>query len=64
MLLDAALEISSIVSNDELIVVDNGSGDNSVSVLKNLTGDDQILGQKIHSADVSLSVHLDRTRCL
>lgn len=40
ILSDAATGISSIVSDYELIIVDNASDDDSVSVLKNLTGED------------------------
>lgn len=39
MLLDAATGISSLVSDYELIIVDNASDDDSVSVLKKLTGE-------------------------
>jgi glycosyltransferase involved in cell wall biosynthesis len=39
ILSDAAAGISSLVSDYELIIVDNASDDNSVSVLKNLTGE-------------------------
>ncbi|MDP1774331.1 MAG: glycosyltransferase [Methylobacter sp.] len=40
ILSDAAINISPLVSDYELIIVDNASNDNSVSVLKNLTGED------------------------
>lgn len=40
LLSDAAAGISSFVSDYELIIVDNASDDDSVSVLKNLTGED------------------------
>lgn len=40
MLLDAAKTIAPIVADYELIVVDNASDDESVSVLKHLTGED------------------------
>lgn len=39
ILSDAAICISSLVSDYELIIVDNASNDDSVSVLKNLTGE-------------------------
>jgi glycosyltransferase involved in cell wall biosynthesis len=39
ILSDAATGISSLVSDYELIIVDNASDDDSVSVLKNLTGE-------------------------
>ena len=39
ILLDAATGISSLVSDYELIIVDNASDDDSVSVLKNITGE-------------------------
>jgi glycosyltransferase involved in cell wall biosynthesis len=39
ILSDAATHISSLVSDYELIIVDNASNDDSVSVLKNLTGE-------------------------
>lgn len=39
ILSDAATGISSLVSDYELIIIDNASDDNSVSVLKNLTGE-------------------------
>lgn len=39
ILSDAATDISSLVSDYELIIVDNASDDDSVSVLKNLTGE-------------------------
>lgn len=39
LLSDAATRISSIVSDYELIVVDNASDDDSVSVLRNITGE-------------------------
>lgn len=39
ILSDAAINISSIVSDYELIIVDNASDDDSVSVLKHLTGE-------------------------
>ncbi len=39
ILSDAARGISSLVSDYELIIIDNASDDNSVSVLKNLTGE-------------------------
>lgn len=39
VLSDAANGISSLVSDYELIIVDNASNDNSISVLKNLTGE-------------------------
>jgi len=39
ILLDAAVNISSFVSDYELIIVDNASDDDSVSVLKRLTGE-------------------------
>jgi glycosyltransferase involved in cell wall biosynthesis len=39
ILSDAATGISSLVSDYELIIIDNASDDDSVSVLKNLTGE-------------------------
>lgn len=39
ILSDAATGISSLVSDYELIIVDNASDDNSVSILKNMTGE-------------------------
>lgn len=39
ILSDAAINISSLVSDYELIIVDNASNDDSVSVLKSLTGE-------------------------
>lgn len=39
ILSDAAVSISSLVSDYELIIVDNASNDDSVSILKNMTGE-------------------------
>lgn len=39
MLLDASVIISSLVSDYELIIIDNASDDDSVSILKNLTNE-------------------------
>lgn len=49
ILSDAATGISSLVSDYELIIVDNASDDDSVSVLKNLTGEDGLNNLQVYA---------------
>jgi hypothetical protein len=49
LLSDAATGISSIASDYELIIVDNASDDDSVSVLKNLTGENGLPNLQVYA---------------
>lgn len=49
ILSDAAVRVSSLVSDHELIIVDNASDDESVSILKNLTGEKGIPNLQVYA---------------
>lgn len=49
VLSDAAAVIASVVSDYELIVVDNASDDNSISVLKSLTGESGLANLQVYA---------------
>ena len=49
ILSDAATVISALVSDYELIIVDNASDDDSVSVLKNLTGENELPNLQVYA---------------
>lgn len=49
ILSDASADVSSLVSDYELIIVDNASNDNSVSVLKNLTGQNGLPNLQVYA---------------
>lgn len=56
MLLDAAASISSLVSDYELIVVDNASDDDSVSVLKKLAGENGLPNLQVYALTKEVDV--------
>ncbi|HEY8097163.1 MAG TPA: glycosyltransferase [Methylobacter sp.] len=56
ILSDAANGISSLVSDYELIIVDNASDDDSVSVLKNLTGEDGLPNLQVYALTKEMDV--------
>ena len=49
ILVDAVSCIASLVSDYEIIIVDNGSSDDSISVLKNLTGENGLHNLQIYA---------------
>lgn len=49
MLSDAAVDLSSLVSDYELIIVDNASDDDSVAVLKRLTGENGLSNLQVYA---------------
>ena len=56
MLTDAADGMSSLVSDYELIIVDNASGDQSISVLKSITGENGLANLQVYALTKEVNV--------